>query len=267
MERLAVRSGSPLPGSISISVDCGSAQARAAFHEILSRFNHHRVAATWSIADPANCIDISTITRSSPGHELALLAPETDSAESLTRAAFVSQIVRPLQSAVKANIPISTLAMTSDWRAQHLDLLTKYGIKMIRCQSVVGSAERQMRRPSLAIWQPDRPRQICFGLWHSPISATLRGGGWMTQHADLRLATRSINQAIQTGAFCHLRIDADALAKSDRAASLKAVEHILQYLSTLRAAGHATIRTLRETVVFLQPRRAVSPAHSILRAA
>src|SRR5262249_5057659 len=107
---------------------------------------------------------------------------------------------------------------------------------------------------------------VRYGMWHSPISATLHGGGWMANHSQLRLARRAVQQAVH-GESCHLRIDAVALAHADTAVGFRHIDRLLRELEQLQAGGHIAVRTLRDIAIGLQPKRTVAAAHSILRAA
>ena len=100
-----------------------------------------------------------------------------------------------------------------------------------------------------------------------PLAVDLRGGGWMANHSQLRLARRAVGLAMRDAGFCHLRVDAVALAKGDVACSLRTVDRLLRDLAQIRDAGQIVIETLQGTAARLAPKRVLPAARSILRAA
>jgi hypothetical protein len=198
---------------------------------------------------------VQKIAGSTLRHEVALLADASLAKSDLSRTELVHAVVQPLQSAAEAGINISTLAVEHAWHPRHIDLLTKHGLTMIRTPHVFSS------RTTTGI------RAVCYGLWHVPVSATLKGGGWMANLAQLRFARRTIERAILHGGWCHLRVDAASLAAGDVICGLRTFDRLLRHVVQLRSAGHITLETLRDTAARLAPKRSGATAHSILRAA
>jgi len=243
--------------SVSIDVDSASPagydQIQSVCVELLERFNKRGIAASWAIENPFGGTVIRQITAGRPGHEVALLAMSEQPVGADSRGQIIERIVRPLKKAVAAGISISSIGVAGRWRPQHVDLLAKHGITVIR-----GSSRQAFGQ---------RIEPICYGMWHVPVAVDIRGGGWMANHAQLRLARRALGVAMRDGGLCHLRIDAAALAKGDAACSLRTVDRLLRDVAQIRDAGQIVIETLRGTAARLTPKRALPAARSILRAA
>jgi hypothetical protein len=250
---------------VSVSVDIGAAsddvagvraghdEIRSVCIELLDRFNKRQIAASWALASLANAALNRQIVAGRPGHEIALLAASQTPSDAQSRGDVVRRIVRPIQQAVATGIAVSSIALVDGPPPRHVDLLAKHGITMIRSA---------WRRHS-----SDRIEHVCYGMWHVPVAADVRGGGWVANQAQLRLARGTIGAAMRGGGFCHLRIDAVALAQGNVACSLRTVDRLLRDLAQVRDAGQIVIETLRETAQRLAPRRTVPAARSILRAA
>lgn len=245
-------------GVVSISIDVDSAspadhdRTQSLCIELLDRFNKRGVAASWALANPVHGALSREINPGRPDHEVALLAAEKPHSPE-SRAQIVERVVRPIKRAAAAGIFISSLGAVGRWRPQHVDLLAKHGITVIRGPSRHGSAARI--------------EPVCYAMWQVPVAVDIRGGGWMANHAQLRLARRAVGLTMRDGGFCHLRIDAAALAKGDAACSLRTVDRLLRDLIQIRDAGQIVIETLRDTAVRLAPKRILPAARSILRAA
>jgi hypothetical protein len=231
------------------------AAAQSVVAELFDRFNQLRIAGSWAICQPATTPLLQQIVGSPLGHETALLADPALAKSDLSRTDLMQAVVHPLQSAAEAGLSISTLAVGHSWQPRHIDLLTKYGLTLIRTPHVFSS------QTTTGI------RAVCYGLWHVPVSATLKGGGWMANLAQWRFARKTVERAILHGGWCHLRIDAASLATGDTICGLRTVDRLLRHLVQLRAAGHITVETLRDTATRLTPKRNSTAAHSILHAA
>jgi hypothetical protein len=189
------------------------------------------------------------------GYELALLFDPTLAKAEFSRSDIMQTVVRPLQSAADAGIAISTLALPHGWQPKHVDLLTKYGVTIIRTPHVFSSQTTTGLRA------------VCHGLWQVPVSASLQNGRWMANLGQWRTMRRAIDGAVQQKGWCHLRIDAGSIARGDVASGLRTVGRMLQYLHQLRTSGHIAVETLRDAAVRLAPKRNITSAHSILHAA
>jgi len=251
--------------SISIDVDAGSSTADIAasnqtdaIHSVIGELTAHanqsRIPATWAFS-PATTPAIRQIANSPVGHEMALLADVALAKPELSRSDIMQAVVRPLQSAAEEGMTISTLAVPFAWQPRHFDLMTKYGLTVIRTPHVFSS------HTTTGI------RAICHGLWQVPVSAILQNSGWMASIGQWRCMRRAIDQAVQHGLWCHLRIDAASIARGDAGAGLRAVARLFQHLHQLRSTGQISTETLRNAATRLAPKRNALSAQSILRAA
>ncbi|HTQ37908.1 MAG TPA: hypothetical protein VMJ32_02710 [Pirellulales bacterium] len=250
--------------SISIDADAispnsdGSPQqsdaVQSVIAELLSRCSQQQMPTTWAFRNPS-ATAARRITDSGPGHELALLSEATLAKADLSRGDVMQAVVRPLQAAAEAGQSITTLAVPYAWQPQHIDLLTKYGLTVIRTPHVFSS------HTTTGI------RAVCYGLWQVPVSAVLHNSRWMANFGQWRCMRRAIDQTVLQGGWCHLRIDAASIARGDAACGLRTVGRLFQYLYQLRTGGQIVLETLRGTATRLAPKRAVAAAQSILRAA
>lgn len=235
--------------------------------ELIDCFNRHRLPATWALANPSTDPMAARIIASGAGHEIAILPDTAFSRSDCSRADFVRAAIQPLTQAAAAGVAISTVAVAGPWHQTHVDLLTKHGIKIIRSSRLI-HASRSSGATSITIRHiSDGIQTVCYGLWHVPVSVTLHGGGWMANHAQLRLARRSIQAVAQCGGMCHVRIDAAALARGDAAIGLRHIDRLLSDLQQLRAGSYVAVNTLGEIPQRMQPKRTMAAARSILRAA
>ncbi|HEY2880812.1 MAG TPA: hypothetical protein VGJ15_00210 [Pirellulales bacterium] len=241
--------------SLSIDADSGAAGAKVVIAELLDRLQQLRIAASWALTDFAVAPMMQRNAECAMGHEVALLSDAALAKADLSRTDIMQCVVRPLQLAADGGINISTLAVGYAWQPRHIDLLTKYGLTMIRTPHVFSS------RTTTGV------RAICYGLWHVPVSASMKGGGWMANLSQWRIARRAVDRAIQDGGWCHLRIDLASLATGDAICGMRTIDRLLRHLVQLRSTGHIALETLRDTAARLTPRRSVAAAHSILHAA
>jgi hypothetical protein len=252
--------------SISIDVDAGSSTAdivssnkadaiHSVIEELTTQANQSRIPTTWAFCAPAAMPAIRQIASSPVGHELALLADVALAKSELSRSDIMQAVVHPLQSAADEGMTISTLALPYAWQPRHFDLMTKYGLTVIRTPHVFSS------QTTTGI------RAICHGLWQVPVSAILQNSGWMASIGQWRCMRRAIDQAVQHGQWCHLRIDAASIARGDAGAGLRAVARLFQHLHQLRSAGQISMETLHDAATRLAPKRNALSAQSILRAA
>jgi hypothetical protein len=238
---------------VSVSVDDGAPEAMMS--ELIGRCNQHQISATWAVRDVAGSALLARLASSLVSHEMALLADPSVTGEEISRSDLLNYVARPLQLAAAKNISISTLAIAAAWQPRHIDLLTKYGITLIRTPHVFSS------HTTTGV------RAICYGLWQVPVAATLYGGGWMANLSQWRFARRVVERSILRGGWCHVRIDTKGLATGDVVCGLRTVDRLLRHLQQLQSAGHIAVETLRDTAARLTPKRSVAGAQSILRAA
>ncbi|HEY2761436.1 MAG TPA: hypothetical protein VGI75_11855 [Pirellulales bacterium] len=222
--------------------------------QLIAHSDQSRMPATWafsSFATPA----VRRIADSATGHELALLSDAKLGKTELSRGDIMQNVVHPLQMAGELGHDITTLAVPQAWQPRHFDLLTKYGVTVIRTPHVFSS------QTTTGI------RAVCHGLWQVPVSVSMQTNGWIANLGQWRNVRRAVDFAVCEGGWCHLRIDAASIARGDVGAGLRNVARLLEHLYHVRSAGHISIETLRAAAVRLSPKRSAAPAGSILRAA
>jgi hypothetical protein len=228
---------------------------RSIIAELVAQSNQMRMPATWAFSASTITPSMQQLVDGPLGHELALLSDPKLAKAEFSRSDIMQTVVRPMQSAADAGIAISTLAVPHAWQPRHVDLLTKYGLTVIRTPYVFSS------QTTTGI------RAVCHGLWQVPVSAGLQNGRWMANLGQWRYMRRAVDCAVQQGGWCHLRIDAASIAHGDVASGLRSVGRLLHHLHQLRSGGHIVVETLCGAAVRLAPRRNVTSAHSILHAA
>ncbi len=222
--------------------------------QLIAHTDQSRTPATWafsSFAMPA----VHKIVDSPIGHELALLPDAKLAKAELSRSDIMQSVVQPLQVAEELGHNVTTLAVSQAWQPRHFDMLTKYGVTVIRTPHVFSS------QTTTGI------RAVCHGLWQVPVSASLQSSGWIANLGQWRYVRRAIDFAVCDGGWCHLRIDAASIARGDVGGGLRMVARVLQYIHPLRLAGQISVETLRSAAVRFSPKRSAAPAGSILRAA
>ncbi len=248
-------------GCVSISIDVkrhekslvtGVVATESLLTQLLKRFDDFQMPATWALADPVTMWEVAQIAATAQ-QEISMLADGSLFSNSQRpRFDFMQSIIRPLQMAADLQRPISTMSMSEPWQPQHVDLLIKTGVTMVRSprrfSSVQGSGDLQT---------------VCYGLTHVGVTATVSGGSWLTARA----ATRAIHEAATSGGFCHLRIDLASITRSDSSAVLQTVDRLLAQLDGLHISGRIAIENLGQIAARLQRKRNSAPARSILRAA
>ena len=164
-------------------------------------------------------------------------------------------IVRPLQMATEEGLSISTLTVPFAWQPKHIDLLTKYGLKVIRTPHVFSS------QTTTGI------RAVCHGLWQVPVSAVVQNSHWMANLGQWRHVRRAIDQAVLQGGWCHLRIDAPSITRGDSSAAALCRAHAAVPLYSAQCRPDCRGDAARKAAVRLAPKRSAPAANSILRAA
>jgi hypothetical protein len=222
--------------------------------QLIAHTDQSRTPAIWAFSNFAMPA-VRRIADSPIGHEMALLSDAKLATGELTRGDIMQSVVHPLQAAEELGHEVTTLAVPHAWQPRHSDLLTKYGVTVIRTPHVFSS------HTTTGI------RAVCHGLWQVPVSVSVQSSGWIANLSQWRNVRRAVDFAVCDGGWCHLRIDAASIACGDVGAGLRNVARLLQHLHQLRSAGHISVETLRGAAMRLSPKRNAAPAGSILRAA
>src|SRR5262249_20883776 len=138
MQRFSIQNVVGVRGFVSLSVDVVDGRPPA-MADLLAQFNRHNIAAAWITSDPAKAPLVAAIVGSRAAHEVGLLAGHAEALDcNLSRNQFFTTVIGRLQMAAKKQIPISTIGLSSAWLPQHLDLLTKYGVSIVRAPQARG---------------------------------------------------------------------------------------------------------------------------------
>ncbi len=135
---------------------------------------------------------------------------------------------------------MSRLALDKVDLFDHLDLLVKHRISMVRCDSTTGGAETQCLKP----------RSLRFGVWQAPPARRLTGrlniGWWTTMNIR-----RVIHRCSRRGGIVHLLLQADELLNRGM------LETILRCVANRRqndSLGCLTLQQLSRQVQMQPPR-------------
>lgn len=236
-------------------------QARSldsAARRLVRLLSHHRVAATWAVADPAISAATDQLLADELGHEIAVLGDPTWVGKEAGRMRFGRELARRVGHARAAGIPLTTLALRGTELVDHLDLVVKQEI------SVVRSDYRDLSTGWFARPITQAPAALRFGLWEVPPTLQLPAeGGFSWWGSQRRRARKGIDRAITDRGIFHLQIDALHFAEHGDAAERR-LDQILRH-ATARAAENAIeIAPLRAVAHRLAGERTTAPARSIL---
>jgi len=222
---------------------------------LLEQLSHYRQPATWAVADPTHSAATDAILASDLPHELAVLGDSTWVGPGTSRARFAREISRRFEGARSAGLTVSSLLLKSVRLDDHLDLLVKHGISLLRQSSEAKTSAKLTTTQSLR-----------FGLWKAEESARLPGTSRWLGGGGGYTARRLIKRASLTGKTVHLVIDAPRLI--DRGtAGLQLLQGVLRYAEKQRQRGMLQILSARQLVEALSPKQESQPSRSILRAA
>jgi len=216
---------------------------------------HHRVGATWAVADPLLSVATDPILAANQGHEIAVLGDRAWIGPGCGRVRLRRELARRFTSTRQAGIPVSTLALHNTDQVLDLDLLLEHGVTALRGPAV--------ERPAYA--QKSGPSPIRFGLWQPPTARRLTAWtGWWLPAAWL--IRSEIQRTIRRRSTLHLHLDAAALVAAPEPV-LKITAAVLRYVAARRDAGQLAVRTIGELAREALGERSSTPSRSILRPA
>jgi hypothetical protein len=251
--------------AISISVDLPVQAAGAKSPQgamdfasgLVELFQQSAFPATWSIADPESTPWTRQLARSPLGHEIALVVDPTWAGPSTNRSQFSQELKRRSEAITGLGRRLTTLVLRNTDLQNHLDLLVKYRIPLIR------EGTPSETRPSYHFPQPQSLR---FGVWRAPITTTLQGRANWLNMKETATARRMIGRALREGGFVHLVIDSERLAEKRRT-DLSPLRGLLHFIRQHELRGQLAVGPLQEIAArWIQP-RAATPSRSVLRRA
>jgi hypothetical protein len=244
-------------GILSISIDASTSPGKtdtrtSAVHsivmELIDRCDVHRIPVTLALANPVGSEMARRVSSGASSHEIALLVEGDVVSRKASRTEILRRIIRPLQAAASTGIAVTSLASTGLWHLQHIDLLVRHGVTILRGP-----------KTNTGLQSP------CYGLWLVPTAASFGGGGVLQGFVHVSRARRALRQ-VETGrGIVHVRIDAAGIAARG-GRDIGSVEKLLKSAAARRDQSRLVITTLRATAARLLPKRPAA-AHSILRAA
>ena len=238
-------------GRLLLSIDVPNPKTNQQAHaQLLSLFDQHHIPATWSLTDPTSKL-CQRLIASATGHEVALLATNDWAAAGVGRTRFAQQITARLGNMRQRGADVSTLALADCDLGDHIDLLVKHRLNVVRTCDLKPSIEApavNARSLRYGVWQANPHVEIPHATrwWRSPASSL----------------SRLLQAATEQQAVVHLRIDADAVAQDVRwtkaletlvTQATRLVEHERLVICPLRAIaselGQTRTRTRRNASV------------------
>ena len=228
---------------------------------LVGLLTRYQVPATWAVADPAISAATEVLLAANAGHEIAILGDPTWVGHEAGRMRFGRELARRVLHGRAAGIPISTLALRGTELADHLDLIIKQDISVVRGdfhELTVGWFAKPVVQA---------PAALRFGLWDVPASLRLPGDSrWKLGGGGRRRARSGIDRAIADCGVFHIQVDALSLADRGPAAE-HMLEHILRHAAVRQREGVLEIATLATAARRLTGERSSAPARSILHSA
>ncbi|MFN0017890.1 MAG: hypothetical protein ACKVP0_06495 [Pirellulaceae bacterium] len=222
--------------------------------ELVELLDHHGIAATWGVSNPALSAARDAILAAKTRQEVAVLGERFWLGDGTTPSRLAQEFERRFVGARQDRPKATTLLLRHS--AEHLDLnlLLGHGITAVRGPAVAATVDKG----------PTRSGNMRFGIWQveSPILVPLAGSWWQTEPWAFR---QRLNTAVQAGTPLNLVLDAGRMAElSDL--GLAAVGPVLQCLGDLQKSRQLCLVTLGELATKHLRRRASQPSRSVLAA-
>ena len=247
-------------GFVAISIDLGNLQRQSkaeteATVRLLLALQRHGVPATWAIADPGDCDLSDEILNTNCDHEIAILGDHTWVGRRAGRTRFARELTGRVEKARAAGIPVSTLAVRDARLDQHLDLLVKHRISVVRdAKSDVSQA--------IGV----RPRSLRYGVLQAPATYQLPAANRWWQSTPVGVARKAIQRASVSNEIAHVVFDMERIATGGGSAQ-RCVEQVLQFVSRRASQTSLVAVSLRRLAEIYSPQRQITQSRSILRAA
>ena len=243
------------PGCVVFSLDVSDGQAaRAAAPGLFELFRRHGIAVTWGAGVyQFRCI-ARLIREHQADNELAILGDSSWVTPLGHRRKFYRQMDERVRAARDEHTRVTTLVLSDVDLCDHLDLLVKHKISMVRSAP----------RPGPLVAGQLEPKSSRFGVWQAPpairFEERAKPGWW----ADIKLR-RTLKRCVQNSGILHLAATVDELVASP--AGLEQLEHICQLVARLRQAGKIACLTLQQLAGQIQRTWQRQGLGSVLKAA
>lgn len=221
--------------------------ARELFHMVESR----HLAASWVPLAPKQFSLRDQLAAHNTRHDLALVGDPSWIGKGAGRTRFARELSTRVEAARSANINVAAIALYDTHLDDHLDLLVKHRIGMIRGQ----------RRGGASL----QPQSVRFGVWYSPVSVVLpqtNEWSWFGTKWSLR---QTIRRAIGAAGVAHVVIDGTKIERNTSAWG--ELELVLAHLQRQRDKGVLAVTSLSGLATRLIRQPSSRKATSILRVA
>ena len=239
-------------GCVVFSVDVPDQQTHVdQVNDLFELFDTHRIPATWAVERLQARRVSSHVRESSVDHEVAVLGDASWLPDENNRRTFYRALDERMRDFRDERTRITTLVLNDVDLVDHLDLLVKHRISMVRCRARKGAAAG----PCL------QPKSLRFGVWQAPpvISLLSRGSaGWWS---EMKLR-RAIHRCSRQGAIVHLMARVDELLGSR--ARLRMLEGILALVAEHCQRESLSCLTLQQLARRIQVRPTRVTSQSLL---
>ena len=252
-------------GVLSISLDlpsedpsamlAGGQDALDVVRQLIRWHQHYQIPATWAASDLDSRRLTALLLDASPRHEVVLLADPSWASHEAGRTRFAHELGQRLAAARRLRCRIGCLALRDGASVEHLDLLVKHRIRLIRdWKECSGRAD------------PVRQESVRYGLWRIRPSVTLARPSRWRWPGPVWTAKRMLVGVITRGTLAHVRVDVGRLL-DERSPSLREYERFLAFVSKRCRQGALHALTLGQLSGTLEPAFQGGPGRSILRPA
>jgi len=221
--------------------------AKGLFQMVESR----RLSASWVPQSPQHFSLSEKLAAAPARHDLALIGDATWIGKSAGRTRFARELAARVEASRAARMNVGAIALRDVELDDHLDLLVKHRVGMIRGQNRGGASLQ--------------PQSVRFGVWYSPISVVLpqpTDWSWFGAKWSFR---QTVRRVVRNAGVAHVVVDGARLAGN--AAALTELELALAHLQRQRDKGVLVVTSLSGLAATLVRKPAAKKAVSILRAA
>jgi hypothetical protein len=221
--------------------------AKKLFQMVESR----HLSASWVPQDPQRFSLRHDLAATTGRHDIALVGDSSWIGKAAGRTRFARELAARIEAVRSADISVGAIALRDAQLDDHLDLLVKHRVGMIRGQRRDG--------PSL------QPQSVRFGVWYLSISVVLpqpNDWSWIGKNWTLR---QTVRRAIADAGVAHIVIEAARLEQNT--AALGQLDLVLAHLQRQRNRGLLAVTSLSGLAESLIKKPTVKHATSILRAA
>jgi hypothetical protein len=237
-----------------ISVDIDQAlEGSTTVTALTELLNGHRVPALWSFGFFRAPTVVDTLREQTARHEFGLLAHRSWTHADVSRRDFTRELAARFACAMRAGCTPIALAFRDAAPPDHLDVLGKFGLSIVRVRY-----ESTSRGTGTFA-----PRWLKGGAWQSVPTTLVPAPSRWTLPWSLH---RMLRQAVRERHLVHITIDGDRLARNP-ASGLATLSSLLNLANTLQECEQLQIVPPSDAHRMSIPRRELLASRSILRAA